>query len=279
MTRSQALRGAVVGALIVMPAVVLGAVASVDAGVSWQAFLPNVLAVVVGAAAFFTMAQLPMVRVVRVFAVVGLLLLVGSLLVPGLDGVHRWLRLGPLQLHVSSAWLPWWCALLLDDDRRWRARGAAIVVCVQLLHALQPDAAQATALAVVVAALRRPLWLLLVLVLGAACAWGQPDPLLPVAHVEHIHELINNAGLAPFAAVAAAVLLAAPFRSSTSPPRLFARGAALTLLTSWALTFLVGAFPCAVFGAGAGAVLGYWGWWCLIQLPHPLSSPGPRASA
>ena len=260
MSRGQTLRSALVGVFTIAPAIVVGAVACVDAGGSARAFLPSALAVVVGAVAFFTMAHLSTTRVVRTLAVLGVLLLVGTLLVPGLDGVHRWLRLGPVQLHLSSTWLPWWCALLLDDDRRWRTRGAGIVVVVQLLHVLQPDAAQATALAVVVAGFRQPLWLVLLVVLGAALAWGQPDPLLPVAHVEQIHELIHTAGLSVLAVGAAVVLLALPFRAATSPSttstRLLARGAALTLLTSWTLTLVVGAFPCAVFGAGAGPVLG-----------------------
>ncbi len=266
MSGAHTFRRALVGALSIALATVVGAAAAVDAGVSWRAFLPNVCAIVVGAVAFMATAQVPISRVVRVVAVLGALLLVGTLLSTGLDGVHRWLPLGPLQLHVSSAWLPWWCALLLDDDPRWRARGAGIVVCVQLVHVLQPDAAQATALAVVAAGLRQPLWMLLVLVLAAACTWGQLGPLVRVAHVEHIHELITNAGLTAFAAVSAAVLLAVPFRCARSPAtRLLARGAALTLLTSWLLTLVVGAYPCAAFGAGAGPVLGFWGWWWLLN--------------
>ncbi len=249
-----------------MPAIAVGAGAAVNGGAPWLAFVSNVLAVVVGAVAMVAVVGVSTSRVVRTLAVFGVVLLVGTLLVPGLDGVHRWLRLGSVQLHVSSVWLPWWCALLLDDDRRWRARGTWLVVGIQLLHVLQPDAAQATALAVVVAGFRQPLWLVLLVVLGAALAWGQPDPLLPVAHVERIHELIHDTGVTALGLVAALVLVVVPFRQSTAVPRLLARGAALTLVTSWTLTLVVGAFPCAVFGAGAGAVLGVWGWWCVDVL-------------
>jgi hypothetical protein len=266
--------------LTILPATAVGAGAAVSAGVSWLAFVPNVLAIVVGAVAMVATAGANQTRVVRTLAVVGVVLLAGTLLAPGLDGVHRWLRLGPLQLQVSSAWLPWWCALLLDDDRRWRVRGRWLVVGVQLLHIVQPDAAQATALAVVVAGLRQPLWLVLVMAFGAALAWGQPDPLLPVVHVEQVHELIHNTGGTALGLVAALVLLVVPFRLSTAVPRLLARGAALTLMTSWTLTLVVGAFPCAVFGAGAGAVLGVWGWWCVCVLHRrALSSPTQPSSS
>lgn len=258
----------VVGATAgLVSATAVGAIAAANAGVSWRAFAPNVAAVVLGALAFVIVSRLTVrpQHVVRTLAMVGLAAQAATLTAVGLEGVHRWLSAGPLMMHVSSMALPWWCALLLDDDKRWRARGMLVVLAVQALHVFQPDAAQGTALAVVVAGLRQPLWLLLVLVLGAAVAWGQPDPLLPVAHVEHIHELILSAGLVPFAVGAAGVLVVVPLCAATPAQRPLARAAALMLLTSWTLTFVVGAFPCAVFGAGAGAVFGVWGWWWLLH--------------
>jgi len=69
----------------------------------------------------------------------------GTLLADGIEGVRRWYELGPVRLHPSALVCP---ALLVAAARRLRERPGsvhALLLSVQLVHALQPDAGQATA--------------------------------------------------------------------------------------------------------------------------------------
>jgi hypothetical protein len=74
--------------------------------------------------------------------------LVATLLGPGEDGVHGWLRVGPVRLHAAALLPP---LLLAALERLARVRGwwVAALVAVGVVSALllQPDAAQATAFA------------------------------------------------------------------------------------------------------------------------------------
>ncbi|HEX5872847.1 MAG TPA: hypothetical protein VFY65_20590, partial [Longimicrobium sp.] len=87
-------------------------------------------------------------RWLDVAAVLTLAALAATLLVPGVDGVHRWLPLGPVRLHAAAVLLPLLLVALrgLAQARGWWiSAGVAAGVAVILL--LQPDAAQATAFA------------------------------------------------------------------------------------------------------------------------------------
>ncbi|HEU0079117.1 MAG TPA: FtsW/RodA/SpoVE family cell cycle protein, partial [Longimicrobiaceae bacterium] len=81
-------------------------------------------------------------------AVVTLAALAATLLAPGVEGVHRWLPLGPARLHPAAVFLPLLLVALqgLSQARGWWISiGVAVGVALVLL--LQPDAAQATAFA------------------------------------------------------------------------------------------------------------------------------------
>jgi hypothetical protein len=180
------------------------------------------------------------------------------------QGVHRWIDVGPLHVSAAALVLP---ALIVSLARlqSWvltlaggALAGAALVS--------QPDASQATALAGALA---------LVLVHGAAPATARvggvllfgliavaslfrPDPLEPVPEVEGIFGLMSQAAL-PLALLAAIALglacLAPVVRSGASKcgaPAL----ALYFLLVAIAPTF--GAFPVPLAGLGMSFPLGWW---------------------
>lgn len=202
-----------------------------------------------------------------VVAVLAVGALAATLIDPGVQGVHRWVKLGPVRLHAAAVLLPLLLAALAALARArgwWAAAGIAAVVALALL--LQPDAAQATAFAAGATVLLLPgagkspprLAGLLPLPLLAVLASLRRDPVAPVPHVEGILGLAAGLGAGwGVAAVAALALLPVPFllagRGAGSRAGL-ALGAyvAVTLLAP-----LAGSFPVPVMGYGVSPVLGY----------------------
>src|SRR5688500_3955907 len=95
----------------------------------------------------------PQVR--AIVAGVCLLLLIATLFHPGLEGVRRWIAVGPVQLHAAFIALPVLIIVLGGIVRRDVLRSAnRIVPCALAIAAgvllLQPDASQACAFAVAV---------------------------------------------------------------------------------------------------------------------------------
>ena len=195
--------------------------------------------------------------------------LAASLLSPGVQDVHRWVNLGPLQLNVAMLLAPAAVVALAVLCRAgasaWVAGLAALVLLV-----IQPDASQATtlaAVAVLVALAAFPRAPVRIAVAGVAAAlagmaWLRPDPLEPVAEVEGIFGLAL--ALSPWLAAAAGLLLAGVaglpvlwgFRGS---PTERLAGAALGLcLLLWAVMPFLGAFPAPLLGLGMSPIIGAW---------------------
>ena len=142
-------------------------------------------------------------RAAPVLTALALVLLALSLVDPGLQGVHRWLALGPVRLHASSLASP----LVLAAAVALAGRGAgpwaaAAFAIAQAIHGVQPDAGQSTALALGIAAALAT-WAMptrlrvLALAITAASivpAWRAADPLAPVPEVEGIVTLAAELG-------------------------------------------------------------------------------------
>jgi hypothetical protein len=211
-----------------------------------------------------------------------------TLVAPGIDGVHRWLPLGPLRINVSAALTPWLiCAVADGEGARWRATVAALFA-VGAVHLAQPDAAQATALACgamppLVGAPGRhrraavtARSLLVVLVLLAIAAWLRPDPLPALPHVEQVLALALGRGpLWTTVAVLSVAALFAPLLVAWrggGRSRLVGAIAALYLAGQLGATF-IGNYPVPVLGAGAGPVLGWWALATSCQLAAQSAAP------
>lgn len=254
-----------------LPAIALGASVAASAGVPPVAFLPNLAAAALGALGCVLLARRPLLRGPAWIPAAAVWLLALTLLAPGLDGVHRWLPLGPVPLHASSVAAPFLLAAQLS--RHWLARLVPVAALLVLLA--QPDAGQATALALGSVAVsvrgegrRLARAGLCVLILGlAAATWLRADPLQAIAHVERIVELVVAAGPGwTAAAMGAAALIFAPLLrgiASPSPPAV-TRALAFTLYlaAAVAVTF-AGNFPVPILGAGAAPVLG---WYAMVGL-------------
>jgi cell division protein FtsW (lipid II flippase) len=193
--------------------------------------------------------------------------LAATLLLPGMDGVHRWVPLGPLRLHPAAVLLP---LLIVALERLSRARGwwtsTLLAAAVALLLYLQPDAAQATAFALAAAVVLLPgagraalrLACILALPVLAGVTWLRRDPLAPVPHVEEIVGLAARLGTGwAVAAIVSLLLLPIPFLLAG---RGAGRRTGLALGAYVAITVVaafVGTFPVPVMGYGVSPILGY----------------------
>jgi cell division protein FtsW (lipid II flippase) len=213
-----------------------------------------------------------------IFASAALLLLASTLLHPGIDGVHRWVSLGPLQLHAAFLALPALLIGLCATPGRQSSRAAWLFFCVAglaaVILALQPDASQASAFAVAVAVIllqRKPAhvseWVAGGFVAGCAVlAWSRHDPLEAVTHVEGIVSLAAGLGAAwLIAALLALALLPVPFiaeawRRREPQPAGFALAAYFGVVC---IAPFIGPYPVPVLGYGLSPIMGYFaalGW-------------------
>jgi cell division protein FtsW (lipid II flippase) len=254
-----------------VPALALGLLVMRASGVPAALWGQNVAAWLVGtllvAGVWRTRTSRVRVRSAVLMGVFTLGMLVATLLVPGMDGVHRWVPLGPVRLHAAALLLP---LLLAVVERLARVRGwwisAVFALTAACVLVLQPDAAQATAFAAAAAILLLPgagraaqrVICVLMLPVLAGVAWLRRDPLAPVPYVEKIVELAAGLGTGwAVAAVVSLLLLPAPF---VLGGRGAARRLGLALGTYVAITVIapfLGNFPVPVMGFGMSPILGY----------------------
>jgi hypothetical protein len=252
--------------LLSLLTVAIGCAIAAAHGVPTGSWARNLVAWGVGAGAAWAIGRRP--GVLPWFLLAAPVALAGTLLNASVDGVHRWIDIGPLHINAAAMMLPAAVvalAALRDRPWSWMLAAASLALLV-----LQPDASQATAfgagMIVVLATLRAPAAVraggAAATLLAVVAAWMRPDPLAPVPEVE---EIIGVAWTwSPLAAVAAVALLAAtalwPMRIAASAPG-DARTAALALtacLVATALAPFLGAFPVPLVGVGMSPVLGFW---------------------
>lgn len=256
-----------------LAAVALGWLVCSQSGVPAASSARNVVAWISGAAAAWATGRWAGPIAFKTALVAAPLALAVSLINPGQEGVHRWLDIGPLHINLAFVVLPAaivGLAVLVQSSSRdrwwpWAAAFAALVLLV-----LQPDASQATAMALAIIVIAwssdesmvfKGLAIAAAVAVGAV-SWLRPDPILPVPEVEEIISLAwRLSPLAATAAVAAlmAAVLAPVLTTWCGPTEVRTPGAALTLyLAATALTPMLGAFPVPLVGVGMSPVLGFW---------------------
>jgi len=189
--------------------------------------------------------------------------------IAGSMGVHRWITVGPLNLHAGAVCLPVLIVAFGGLDAfggkaQWAPLLLAVFVATLLL--LQPDAAQATAFAggaftllFANAQRARVAWAAaLVIALLAAWTWRRPDPLPPVPYVEGIVGLARQSGPGwLLASIAALVLLPIPFFVSPSGSQSAVARALGVYLCICILAPFFGSFPVPLLGFGLSPIVGY----------------------
>ncbi|WP_439471549.1 hypothetical protein [Brevundimonas sp.] len=197
----------------------------------------------------------------RLLAVgLGAVLLATSLLGVRVDGITRWLALGPLTIQPSMMILP----LMVVLFARFRDGLSLIGIAVAALAlALQPDRGMAGALTagIAVLAFTRPnrsvLAALACAAAGFAATLVQPDPSPALPFVDQI--LYSSFSLHPLAGVAVVLgsaLLTVPVLAGrqAKAPELAVFGAVWAALIAAAA---LGNYPTPLVGYGGSAVIGY----------------------
>lgn len=244
-----------------LAAVVTGAVVCAVSDVPTGSWLRNIIAWAVGAVLATGIARFvrPGFFTIALWALpVGLL---ATLISPDQEGVHRWVDLGPLHINVAMLLMPG-AVVAMAASAEKPLTWVAFLISLAVL-AVQPDASQATALAVVGAVVavfgtKPPMIRRGVPVIAAGfavAAWLRPDPLQPVPEVEGIVGLAFAVSplLAGAAVLSLTAVAAAPARTWRLP------GLALGLcFLLWALMPLFGAFPVPFLGIGMSPIVGGW---------------------
>jgi cell division protein FtsW (lipid II flippase) len=262
------------GWLLACVPVLIGTVVMLAGGAPIARWGTHLAALPVGLVVYALAARAPLVAARgRLVLALGAVLSVGlTLAAPGLDGVQRWLVLGPLRVQPSALVVPALLVLAAGFPHATLVLPAALLA-VQIVHVLQPDAGQATAVAAAsVVLLAGPVGggsraCLVASIAVAVVAWLRPDPLQPAPFVEDVvalaFDLTPWLGCAALVAVVAGVL--APWAERrradlrVAAPAT-ARSAAAALEAYLVTTFLVsltGRFPVPLLGAAVSPVVGW----------------------
>ncbi len=259
--RGDVMRGDVRGvAAWALAAIGLGCLHLIAAGAPTLYPLVNAVAGIVGLAAGYAASRGRWQAVMTVAA--GLAVLATALFGLRVDGIARWVAVGPVRLQPGLILAP---ALVVGFARRHGVvQGVAVALALAGL-ALSPDRGTAGAVAagLVAIAIVRPGRAATVLALLAVAAFcltlTRPDPLAPVAFVEQLFAAARGRRattallVAGVAAMLAPGLWAAIGRGGRDP-------AAIAFVAVWAALLIaatIGAYPTPVLGYGASGVLGY----------------------
>lgn len=250
-------------------AVAAGCVAIVEtgAGGSW---MRNVIAWIAGAGLAMLLARhTPTRGTANAAVVMTTAALTATLFADDVDGVKRWLDIGPLHLNAAALLLP--SALVsLGAVGIASVIGLTVTFAAAAILLLQPDASQLTGFAIgaLILALRSVLatrWKVLaagIATIFVTAGWLRPDPLQPVREVEQIFTLC--AAVSPLLALlAGASLLAAALAplAATSPEQVRTRDSALALsayFVTVSLAPFAGWFPVPLVGLGMSFPVGWW---------------------
>lgn len=249
-----------------LPSVAITALAiPVVAGIAWLAvgnapmawIAVNALALVLAVALAF---WLPLPRSERgaLILAAAVVLAIWATALAGIpvEGVRRWIGIGPVRLHLGYLVLPLLMVLA------WRLRSpAAVALLVAALGAtvLQPDRAATvglTAAAAVLALQRRDGPSVLAFAAGLAACFTvsqQPDDLAPVRFVEQVQSdawaMHPAAGLVLTLAALTPLLLLRHTSAAAAPLAAF--------LTAAGLMVFAGPYPSILIGYGAAPILGF----------------------
>ena len=182
---------------------------------------------------------------------------------PGQEGVFRWVGAGPVQLNAAALVLPLAIAVF-TPKRRWLA-----IPCFLALGAViarQPDISQLAGIVLAGVVLFASAFGLIGALAAALIGAGlstyclmQPDPLLPVAHVEGIFSLAfeQSQVLGIGMAVSLALACLSPLLLWRSPDLRWKAVALSAYFAVTALAPLLGAYPVPLAGYGLSFVVGW----------------------
>ncbi len=219
-------------------------------------------------------------RYVSVFALISIGTMVATVVVgPSVEGVRRWLQVGPFTIHAGMLVLPSLAVILPVLASR---TAAIIVMAVSMLVVAQPDLATYLAIlpvSILMLIARRDRWMwaaFIVQVLAAIVVVQRVDILAPIPFVEHVIEQAwaINVAAGGTLLLAAMATITSPLKARNNPNMLWSAAALASCGTAYlAASFLwpfepcIGHYPTPFVGFGTSIILG-WGiaLWLLSSL-------------
>jgi hypothetical protein len=178
-----------------------------------------------------------------------------------LEGVRRWLPIGPIRLHAAMLLLP---AIMVLLPRLSGAGQIGIVTALAAIFAIQPDLGAALALAAAFLFSRVGRGEHGVTAIGAAASIAavaitslRPDPLDPVAFVERVvpDAFATSAMLGLLIGTTLLFACAAPL--FVQPRNARATRSLAGVMAGFTLASTIGPYPVPLSGYGASSILGY----------------------
>jgi len=258
--------------LMAVPSIIIGAIAMYTNKVPIAIFSQNIIYLIIGGIiSYFILIKKSKVKnkasintTTIIVAVILLFLTFSSL---GIEGVHRWVSVGPIKFYVAVIVLP---IIIIDLWKLLQIRdwwfSAIITIVISILLALQPDASMLTAFAIPMIML---LWnkinnnifrSCIVVLLSALIiiSWAFLDGLPPVSYVENIVTLVAKMGIVWLILGAISlVILPLPF-IFFSPKRYKLLSVSIGVYFIIILiSTLFGNFPVPLMGYGVSPIIGY----------------------
>lgn len=257
--------------MIMLPAVAIGAIAMNHNSIPTLIWAQNVACLAIfGLISFFVISEkfeMGKSKFNSILMIISLILLILTLINPGMDGVHRWVSVGRINFNVSMIVLPiiiielWKLSQIKD---LWVS--IVITMSISILLIFQPDASQLTGFAVPMMIMlcsktdKKSLRVFIVgmLSLLIILSWAFLDSLPAVAYVERIVNLLANMGLVWLAiGVISLVILPIPFiifpPKNLKLPSIYVGIYFMIIIIST----LFGNFPVPLMGYGISPIIGY----------------------
>ncbi|WML38474.1 hypothetical protein RCG19_14745 [Neobacillus sp. OS1-2] len=254
---------------LMIPSIIIGILAMISYGVDSSIWIQNIIVwifgTILGCAFLIRNKKSYLHQDNFSLTIIILLLLVLPFLFDGLDGVHRWVSLGPIRFNVAVIFLP---LLIIQLWRLSLKRpifytvGLTYIALITLL--LHPDASQVTAFACATVVMiwkniTTPMLKILHLALTAIIvilSWLFLDDLAPVPFVEQIIFLVADMGtIWLILGVISLILLLLPFFLGGKKNVLSLSLGAYYLMMIIATFF--GNFPMPIMGYGVSPIIGY----------------------
>lgn len=257
--------------IIALPSVTIGAVAMYLNEISIGIWSRNIVALIIlGSISYLFLKEKPELSKRNSFGFIvpiTIVLLVLTFLDSGLEGVHRWVSIGPITLNVAGIMLPiliielwrilkvfnWWYSMI-------------ITIAISILLVLQPDASQTTGfiLPMIILLLSkanksfiRYSFISLIAVIPII-SWIFIDSLPPIDYVEEIVLMVKTIGRVWFMiGIGSLVLLPLPFIILPSKNYCLLSMCLGLYFIIILISTLFGNFPVPLMGYGISPLIGY----------------------
>lgn len=253
--------------LVPIPPVLIGVFAMYKNNISPVIWGQNLLGLLISLLLSLLIIKNPKIITNKFIAPISILLLLTTFLDSGLEGIHRWIGIGPLRFYIASIVLPilivglskatevtnWWISTI-------------ITILISIIIALQPDASQTTAFIVPMIIILSSkitnnylrLTISIVLSIIGFLSWKYLDNLSPVSYVENIVKMVGIIGIGWYiSGIISLIILPLPFIIfSPKSDKLISLCVGMYYIMILIST-MFGNFPVPLMGYGISPMLGY----------------------